>query len=118
MTGPATPAPAGPVNRRDFAAADPLALPLDIEHWGDLRGAEWRALPWLLRLGWRLRKLAERLDGRTTYTVHGQLPAECRDADLWDALAYGLAATQQYLADLRRERSVRRGTWMPETPDA
>lgn len=55
-------------------------------------------------LAWWLRKLADKLDGTTSYTFDGNLPHRCNGEDWKDAMEYGFGAACRYLADLSRDR--------------
>ena len=55
-------------------------------------------------LAWWVRKLADRMDGGTSYAYSGIIPRECSPEDWEDAVEYGASATARYLADLAEER--------------
>ena len=69
---------------------------------------EFKSLSWRRRLAWRLRALADGLEGDTvSFTLSGEIPRDTTHGDLWDAIAFGVAAIQNYLADLSNERQVK-----------
>lgn len=69
--------------------------------------AKLRGLPWRERVAWALRILADKVDRRTSYTLSGRMhPSVATQSDWWDALTYGMAATQLYLSELAQDRAV------------
>ncbi len=99
MTGPTT-------HDHEFETGDPCKLYLERRMARFGRG--WRSLSWRSRLAWRLRWLADRVDGQMTLTLSGSVPEDVTRGDLWDALTFGLTAARRYIVDLHRDRSIDR----------
>jgi hypothetical protein len=91
-------------HHRDIEFNDSSLCEMEIERWPEMRGPDWRALPWRKRLAWRIRNFANKIDAQLTYAINGHFPADTSQDDLWDAMAFGLAASRRYLLDLDRDR--------------
>lgn len=96
-------------HHREFEMDATSPCEMTIERWPEMRGSDWRALSWRKRLAWRLRNLANKIDVQITYAIEGHFPASTSQDDLWDAMAFGVAASQQYLIDLDRDRTMEDG---------
>ena len=94
---------------RTYTNNRPGACPLYMCRWTDFSDPEFKGLPWRRRLAWRLRVLADRLDGWVSNAYSGKIPKGCDASDQWDALFFGLGAAQNYLADLAIERGINAG---------
>lgn len=100
--------PPDPVTRRREAERPcHTDCSMEIERWPEMRGPDWRALPWRSRLAWRLRNLANKIDAKLTYAVNGHFHSATTQADLWDALSFGASAAMGYLIDLDRDRKFK-----------
>jgi hypothetical protein len=55
------------------------------------------------RISWRLRMLAERIDGKMSLALSGHVMTGVRDSDITTGLKFGLGETCRYLEDCGRE---------------
>jgi hypothetical protein len=94
----------GPFDRQvRHDIADARGLELKLTRYGRLERALFLRHPgeWL---AWALRKLADRIDGGTSYAYSGTMPDKCTREDWTDAVEFGACATARFLADVARER--------------
>jgi len=86
---------------------------LEVRWCADTNNDGFRQLPFLSRLAWRLRILADRLDGRAmrpdgvrSYTLQGHLPAFITKEQWDDAFCFGIGGMARYFDDLDLERQA------------
>ena len=92
---------------RSFARCGPgAAVHVMVSRGGIENDPAVKALPGRRRWAWRLRRWADRLEGKTvSYTLQGRTPASINADDWWDAICFGTAAMEHYLSDLDADRS-------------
>ena len=66
--------------------------------------SEFCQLPLRRRIAWRLRAWADRIDPGLSYHMAGQVPSGLGDEALFDALCFGAAAMQTYMADQQSDQ--------------
>lgn len=92
-----------PILIRTVINHNPFARELNLQRYSD----DDPNLPWRTRLAWWLRRRADRIDSKVSYAISGILPSGTNNTDLWDAMAFGIGASQTYLAELAKDRSLK-----------
>lgn len=93
-----------------YVHPNPHAGTLTVERFCVFCTPDFKALPLRQRIAWRLRALATWIEGgkSITHVFRGRFPLYAGPEDWNDAISYGAAAIQTYLADLSQERAPRR----------